>query len=268
MENEIWKQINGYERLYEVSNLGNVRSVDRRVWSSRGFYVTLKGKLKKQVIDPRGYCTVFLCKEGKDKIHRVHRLVADAFIPNPFNKPGIDHINTNKQDNRSDNLKWVTPKENSENVISHRKQIDAWDDELKQKVIESRRRNGSKNAPIKVYQYTLDGKFVAEYSSIHEATMAMGINHSIANVVDKDGKTACGYLWRSKKEERPVYRGRMKYFKLQNIIQYDKYGNVVAEYNDVKEASKASGISETHIRRSIYKDFVPRKYKFKLKDDS
>ena len=267
MENEIWKQINGYEGLYEVSNLGNVRSVERRVWS-RGFYITLKGKPKKQVIDKRGYCIVFLSKDGKEKTHRVHRLVANAFIQNPYNKPEIDHINTNKQDNRADNLKWVTPKENSENVISHKKQIDAWDDELKRKMIESRRSNGSKNAPIKVYQYTLEGEFVAEYPTIKDAKKALLTNNNIGKAVDREDKSSCGYLWRSKKEERPFYCGRMKYFKLQNIVQYDKNGNVVAEYKDVKEASKATGLHGACIRRSIYKDFTPKKYKFKLKDDS
>lgn len=267
MENEIWKQISGYEGLYEVSNLGNVRSVERRVWS-RGFYVTLKGKAKKQVIDTRGYCVVFLFKEGKQKTHRVHRLVANAFIPNPYNKSEIDHINTNKQDNRADNLKWVTPKENSENAISHKKQIDAWNDETKRKMIESRRRKGSKNAPIKVYQYTLEGEFVAEYPTIQDAKKAIGTNNNIGIAVDREDKTSCGYLWRSQKETKPVYRGRMKYFKLQNIIQYDRYGNMIAEYNDVKDASNATGIHQACIRRSIYKSSTPLKYKFKLKDDS
>lgn len=267
MEHEIWKQINGYEGLYEVSNLGNVRSVERRVWS-RGFYITLKGKPKKYVIDKRGYCIVFLSKDGVEKNYRVHRLVANAFVPNPYNKPEIDHINTNKLDNRSENLKWVTSKENSANTISRKKQLDSWNDELKRQIIETRRRNGGKNAPIRVYQYTLDGEFVAEYPTIKDAKMALGTNNNIGQAVDREDKTSCGYLWRSKKEERPVYSGRMKYFRLKNIVQYDKYGNTVAEYNDVKEASKSTGFHEARIRQSIYKNYTTKNYKFKLKNDS
>ena len=265
MENEIWKQIEGYEGLYEVSNLGNVRSVDRKVWS-RGFYATLKGKPKKVQVDPRGYGIVFLSNCGAEKTHRVHKLVAKAFIPNPDKKPEIDHINANKMDNRADNLRWVTPKENSANIITRKKQLDAWTDELKHRVLESRRAAGGNHAPIRVYQYTLDGEFVAEYPTIQDAKNALGTNNNICKAVDKEDKSACGYLWRSKRETKPVYRGRMKYFKLRNIVQYDKYGNVIAEYDNVKEASRATGIHEALIRRSIYKDFVPRKYKFKLKD--
>ena len=265
MENEIWMPIAGYEGHYEVSNLGKVRSVNRRVWS-RGFYVNLKGRIKKTTIDPRGYAVVFLDKDGVEKTFRVHRLVALTFVPNPDNKPEVDHINTNKLDNRADNLRWVTSKENSANIISRAKQLLAWNDELKKRTVEARREAGGKGAPIRVYQYTLTGDFVAEYSTVQEAKRVLGTNNNISSVVDREDRSCCGFLWRSKKEEKPVYRGRMKYFKLRNIIQYDKNGNFVAEYFDVKDASKKTGIHPAVIRRSIYNDYTPKKYKFKLKD--
>ena len=100
---EIWKDIEGYE-VYQVSNLGNVRRV----------------KLLKQYSDERrgGYFFVSLCKDGKVKTARVHQLVANAFIPNPENKPCIDHINTDRKDNRVENLRWCTHKENSNNPLT------------------------------------------------------------------------------------------------------------------------------------------------------
>lgn len=94
---ETWKPIKGYEGLYEVSNIGNVRR---------------KGKPKKPSPNSKGYLTVILYKNNQGKQYYVHRLVANAFIPNVENKPMIDHINAIKTDNRVENLRWCTNKEN------------------------------------------------------------------------------------------------------------------------------------------------------------
>lgn len=114
---EIWKAINGYEGLYEVSNLGNVRSLDRKC-TFKGKVSIRKGCLLKKRIDRYGYYYFILCKDGKIKNFRAHRLVAEAFIPNEENKTQIDHINTIRTDNRVENLRWVTSKENSNNPLS------------------------------------------------------------------------------------------------------------------------------------------------------
>ena len=91
--NEIWKPVKGYEGLYEVSNLGNVRSVDRHLmWGNQ--YCLFKGKPKKSFPNSMGYLRANLCKNGQGKLYSVHRLVANAFIANPKNLPCIDHINT------------------------------------------------------------------------------------------------------------------------------------------------------------------------------
>ena len=107
MEEEIWKPIKDFEGYYEVSNIGRVRSLN--------YKRTGKGKILKNIEDYKGYLEVVLTKNGKRKQFKVHRLVAEAFIPNPENKPCIDHINTIKSDNRVENLRWVTYKENSNN---------------------------------------------------------------------------------------------------------------------------------------------------------
>lgn len=106
---EIWKDIIGYEGLYQISNQGNVKS------SHSGAIV------KQQVMG--GYKYVSLHKEKKLRTHRVHRLVAQAFIPNPESKPQINHINGIKTDNRADNLEWCTQSENMKHAYENGLQI-------------------------------------------------------------------------------------------------------------------------------------------------
>lgn len=107
MTEEIWKPVRGYEERYEVSNLGNVRNKE-----------TLN-VLKPQT-NRYGYLQVnlYVCGHSTRKMKTVHRLVAEAFIPNPENKPFIDHINTIRTDDRVENLRWVTAKENNLNPIT------------------------------------------------------------------------------------------------------------------------------------------------------
>ena len=98
---EIWKDIEGYEGLYEVSNLGNVKSLNKR-----------KGRILKPIKDHFGYLRVNLYN-SEYKIHKVHRLVAEAFIPNPNNYPIINHKDEDKTNNRVENLEWCDHKYNN-----------------------------------------------------------------------------------------------------------------------------------------------------------
>lgn len=114
---EIWKDIEGYEGLYQVSNEGRVKSLGGNRYK---VIRILDGNVSIQ-----GYNRVNLFKDGKPKTYYIHRLVAEAFIPNLDNKPCIDHCNTIRTDNRVENLRWCTYEENNNNPITTKKMSEA-----------------------------------------------------------------------------------------------------------------------------------------------
>ena len=109
---EVWRDIPKYEGLYQVSNCGQIRSLDRVVRGGYAGSYVRKGALKKQSADEEGYLNVCLYKDGKPNMFRVHRLVAEAFIPNPENKPEVNHKDSRTDNNCADNLEWCTRSEN------------------------------------------------------------------------------------------------------------------------------------------------------------
>lgn len=172
MEDEIWKDIAGYEGLYQVSSLGKVKSLNYRR--------TEKEKILKPVKNRKGYLIVNLHKNHKQKIFAVHRLVATAFIDNPENKSQIDHINTIRTDNRVDNLRWTTPKENNNNILTI-----------------SKRYGANSCVARKVLQFTKEGIFVREWNCIADAWRELGIaQQSISQCCLCKQKTAYNYVWK------------------------------------------------------------------------
>ena len=96
---EEWRDIEGYEGLYQVSNLGNVRSITRSVTYPNGGNRVFQGQELSKICAATGYYQVGLSRNGKVKVTNIHRLVAVAFIPNPENKPHVNHIDANKKNN-------------------------------------------------------------------------------------------------------------------------------------------------------------------------
>ena len=122
---ELWKDVKSFEGLYQVSTLGRVRSLDKYIdVKIRNVDKVLKrGKILKPSYDKDGYLRICLC-ENQQRIYRsIHRLVAMAFIPNPDNKPCVNHIDSDITNNKVDNLEWVTPKENVHHSYLYGKRV-------------------------------------------------------------------------------------------------------------------------------------------------
>ena len=163
---EIWKPIEGFNGNYEISNLGRVKSL-------RG----PEDRIMKPTLNRRenGYYIISLAKRGKQIYKTIHRLVAEAFVPNPDGLTEINHIDENKLNNCADNLEWCDRKYNMNHISK------------------SRRR---------VLQYSIDGEFIKEWKSARECERELGIFHTaISNVCNGNRKTAGGYVWKYKSEQ-------------------------------------------------------------------
>lgn len=186
MEN--WKDIDGYEGYYMVSDLGRVKSLDRRVVCNSGTK-PVKGQILKYAYDKDGYKKVTLQKERKAHRFLVHRLVAIAFIPNPDNKPQVNHKNGIKTDVSLANLEWATESENTKHAFDYGLCA-------QKKGIENRR-----SKPVTMC--SLDGKPIRTFGSIREAARQTKAKQSaITACVGKKALTAAGYLWVLKSEDR------------------------------------------------------------------
>ena len=166
---EIWKDIKGYEGKYQISNLGRVKSLQRNGRPER--------ILRLNLIKGYAYTTLSNGSRGNKKKLKVHRLVAEAFIPNPHNKPEVNHIDGNKLNNNVDNLEWVTHQENCKHAVK----------------LGLRKIQGAKT----IEQYSKDGKLIATYSSINEASQILNINRvMISNVIRGVKKSTHNFIFK------------------------------------------------------------------------
>lgn len=175
---EIWKDIKGYEGLYQISNFGNVKSLPKfRVKYHTGEIIL------KQQNSANGYKQINLYKNNKHRTEKIHRLVAEAFIPNPENKPEVNHIDGDKTNNYIGNLEWNTRKENGKH---------AWNIGLF--------KHYSPPPPKqkkKVNQYSLDGKFIRTWNGLVDASRELNISHDgICNCCVGRQKQCGGYIWK------------------------------------------------------------------------
>lgn len=170
----------------------------------------VKERIKKINLGACGYPCVTLCREKKSRAIPIHRLLARVFIPNPENKPFIDHIDTDKTNHSLSNLRWVTPKENANNALTMQHCRDnTYISEVANRSNNTKRLRNTINAPKTVYQYTIDGDFVAEYQSAADASRRTGImDTAIGQVCLGRTYSAGGYIWSFTKVDRAVYKNR------------------------------------------------------------
>lgn len=191
---EIWKDIKNFEKIYQVSNFGRIRSLDRMIINSnlnKSYFK--KGQLLKQhysLKNQKGYLQVSLWKNGTRKECKVHRLVAEAFIPNFENKQEVNHIDGNKNNNCVNNLEWCNGLENIHHAIKN----NLFTNEGKQRQIKAISKT--------IIQYDLNNNFIKQWPSMKEAERHLGIaSSSICHCCKGDYKTAGGYLWRYSTDE-------------------------------------------------------------------
>lgn len=235
----MWKQIivDGIKTNYSVSDNGEVRN-------------DVTNKIMKLSLQ-QGYLHVTLSINNKSRRFRVHRLVALAFIPNPDNKPYVNHINNNRTHNYSENLEWVTPSENT------------------QKAVETGQLQP--NRERKVSCYLLDGAFFSDFISLAEA--ARLTNSSVEKIVlccQHKRVTHNELQWRYFEEKVDKLQSVIVQNKKKKVGQYDLEDNLLATYNSIAEAARCVNGTASAISRVITgsrQTITHKGYKWKLVED-
>lgn len=179
MNKEIWKDIEGYEGIFAVSNHGRIKQYSRIVNSGNGAKRIIKEKIFKAYTKPNGYCFIRTSLKSKCINFMIHRLVAEAFIPNPYNLPQVNHKDEDKTNNVVTNLEWCDAKYNSNYGTKNER--------IAEKI----------SKPI--IRLDLKGNVICEYQSAREAARQTGIlPSSICNCLKGISKKCGGSLWQYK----------------------------------------------------------------------
>lgn len=253
IDGEVWRPVVGWEDLYEVSNMGRVRSVDRvcgtrHIQRKKGRLLKLHDTIRTggRRQDEHPYKWVHMCRNCKPFRGSVHRLVAMAFVPNPkptkYNQ--VNHKDENKSNNRADNLEWCDNRYNC-NYGSHIKRV-------------------VENCPHRraIRQYTLLGEFVKEHFSAAEAAKSVNVEYpSIINVCRGDMISAGGFLWRYANTE-PAFESKiakcMRRLESMMVVQMSMDRHIVNIYQSVMDAAKSTGLLHSGIKRALQRDNNPR----------
>jgi hypothetical protein len=217
---EIWKDVKGFEGLYQVSNMGRVRSLDRWTLNERPRFI--KGRMLNPYMNKyKGYLRISLSDGHRNRKHyEVHRLVALHFVPGYKEGLVVNHKNEVKTDNRAENLEWCTCQYNL-----NYSDIIAW-----------------KRKPV--YQYDLDGNFIKKFKCKHQAEQELGFSIVHAIYVSKRGYTH-GFLFSLEPHTKEYWNEVTKENKdsTKRVAQYDDNGNEIARFSSVTKAAKAMNVT-------------------------
>ena len=193
LKNEYWKDIKDFEGLYQVSNYGRVKALTRKVKSTikHNDFITKQECILHQYKKHGKYWGVALCKNGKHYNKQVHILVAKAFIPNPYNKPCVDHDKPVEKDycnNCVYNLRWATHKENSQHCVELGRNY---------KDLRYTKRGREHWGAKAIIQYDLEGNFIKQWYCIKDIERELGFKHTcISNNLHNRSETSYGYKWK------------------------------------------------------------------------
>ena len=263
---EVWKDIVGYEGKYQVSSYGRVKSLERKVWN-RYQFVTKKERILKKRYNHKGYVAVILYLNNSSKSYMVHRLVAMHFIDNPEHKTQVNHKNGCKEDNRVQNLEWVTGSENQRHAFD----LGLYDTRIKKQ----------KDASKPVMMMSVDGEPLFVFQSIHEANDYFGVKDShIYAVCCNRRNVALGYRWQYiTKDEYKKLRNQYSdlNFKRRDLSRtpidvFNQDHQLINSFSSIREASDYFGISRKIIFKCCNKEsglingYIFRYHDFSRKD--
>ena len=183
---EIWKDIKGYEGLYQVSNLGRIKTLDRKIKKKSRWGTIINYHIKEKILIPiklnNDYFKVSLSKDNDVNSYLIHRLVAETFIPNPNNLPCINHKDEDKSNNCVKNLEWCTVLYNNTYGTKLKKQ--------------SEKQINNPKSSKKINQYDLEGNFIKTWESMNEIHRQLGIySQHIYRCCNNKRKSTGGFKW-------------------------------------------------------------------------
>ena len=228
LKGEEWRPVVGYEGLYEVSNLGRIRSLDRVIRSKNNSTAIRRGITMKTNVNKQGYLFVVLSNNGKRKLHKIHRIVAEAFIPNPNNFKCVHHVDENKLNPEANNLIWCTIKHN---------------------VRDYRLRRSHKLA-----RYNLDGYLEKSYLLISDVEEDGFDRSAVKRCIDGRAKQSGGKMWKEY-TDTPLdriesYNGT--YQQKRQIIQINSQGDILRIWESGQAAIKAGFTGATKCANGKY----------------
>lgn len=233
IEGEVWKPITGYEQFYHVSNMGRVKMIGRTKSSSlpNTDICLMKPKILSQYKTERDYFRIAITNDdGKQRKFWIHQLVCIAFLPNPHNKPQVNHIDGNPSNNKLENLEWVTPKENMQHA--HKMGL--------MNPAKGHEHSLSKS----VYQYGADFNLIKIWESANIMSIELGISR---NVMERCYSNGFYFSYEPMSLEQLSQIKIKPSTKRRKIEQYTFGGELIKTFNSMSDAERKTGVLNTAI---------------------